>query len=47
MKWIAILVLAVCSSAADLNPNGKEATKWPKVSDGLLTRARQNWKIET
>jgi hypothetical protein len=34
------------STAADLLPNGKDAAKWPEVSDGLLARARQNMKIE-
>jgi hypothetical protein len=33
-------------TAADLLPNGKDAAKWPEVSEGLLTRTRQNMKIE-
>jgi len=34
------------STAADLNPNGKNSAKWPEVADGLLARAKQNMKIE-
>jgi hypothetical protein len=33
-------------TAADLNPNGKDAAKWPEIADRLLTRAKQNMKIE-
>ena len=43
---IYLEVLPEGATAADLNPNGKEAAKWPEVSDALLARARQNMKIE-
>jgi hypothetical protein len=34
------------TTAADLEPGGKDAAKWPQVSEDLLARARQNMKIE-
>jgi hypothetical protein len=34
------------STAADLEPGGKDAAKWPEIADGLLARAKQNMKIE-
>lgn len=34
------------STAADLQPGGKDAAKWPEVSQALLERAKQNMKIE-
>ncbi|HKX84112.1 MAG TPA: hypothetical protein VJL58_07830 [Pyrinomonadaceae bacterium] len=43
---IYLEVLPDGSTAADLNPNGKDAAKWPEVSNGLLARAKQNMKIE-
>lgn len=33
-------------TAADLEPGGKDAAKWPEMSEALLMRARQNMKIE-
>lgn len=44
---IYLEVLPDGSAASDLNPNGKDAAKWPEISDGLLARARQNMKIGT
>ena len=43
---IYLEVLPDGSTAADLNPNGKDAAKWPEIADGLLARAKQNMKIE-
>lgn len=43
---IYLEVLPEGETAADLNPNGKDAAKWPEVADGLLARAKQNMKIE-
>ena len=43
---IYLEVLTDGSTAAYLLPNGKDAAKWPEVSDGLLARAKQNMKIE-
>jgi hypothetical protein len=33
-------------TAADLEPGGKDAAKWPEMSEALLLRARQSMKIE-
>jgi hypothetical protein len=33
-------------TAADLEPGGKDAAKWPEMSEALLTRARENMRIE-
>jgi len=43
---IYLEVLPDGSTAADLNPNGKDAAKWPEIADALLARAKQNMKIE-
>jgi hypothetical protein len=34
------------TTAADLNAGGRDAAKWPAVSNGLLIRAKQHMKIE-
>jgi len=39
-------MLPAGSTAADLEPGGKDAPKWPQLSEDLLARARQNMKIE-
>jgi hypothetical protein len=33
-------------TVADLEPGGKDAAKWPEISESLLTRAKQNMRIE-
>ena len=43
---IYLEVLPDGTTADDLNPKGKDAAKWPELSDQLLVRARQNMKIE-
>ena len=34
------------TTAADPEPGGRDAAKWPEVSEALLSRAKQNMKIE-